>query len=122
MSKKKQELTVPTENQIDEAILFEHISSIIENRKFRAQIQANQECVLMFWEIGKYISSVFLGGEPAGYGKQIVVTLAQQLQKKYGSSFESCQPVAVIPDANYQKFQYMNWLLGKYTASKVSYG
>ncbi len=29
-----------------------------------------------------------MGGERAGYGKQIVVTLAQQLQAKYGSCFD----------------------------------
>jgi hypothetical protein len=67
--------------KIDSAVLFERVSSIIENRKFRAQAQANQEGILMFWEIGKYIGSVLLGGERAGYGKQIVVTLAQQLKK-----------------------------------------
>jgi len=59
--------------------LFDSVSAIIENRKFRAQAQANQESIIMFWEIGKYISSVLLGGERAGYGKQIVVSLAQQL-------------------------------------------
>ena len=51
-------------------------------------MRVNQENVLMFWEVGKYISSVLLGGERAGYGKQIVVTLAQQLQSKYGTSFD----------------------------------
>ena len=88
MSKKKQEIIIKSDNQIDEKVLFERVTAIIENRKYRAQAQANQEGVLMFWEIGKYIGSVLLGGERAGYGKQIVVTLAQQLQVKYGSSFE----------------------------------
>jgi predicted nuclease of restriction endonuclease-like (RecB) superfamily len=88
MSKKKQEIIIKSDNQIDEKALFERVTAIIENRKYRAQAQANQEGVLMFWEIGKYIGSVLLGGERAGYGKQIVVTLAQQLQVKYGSSFE----------------------------------
>jgi len=88
MGKKKQELAVQGEKQIDEAVLFNRVSSIIENRKLRAQVQANQESVLMFWEIGKYIGSILLGGERAGYGKQIVVTLAQHLHEKYGSSFE----------------------------------
>ena len=88
MSKKKQELTVQGETGIDEILLYERVSAIIENRKLRAQVQANQEIVLMFWEVGKYIGSILLGGERSGYGKQIVVTLAQQLQTKYGSSFE----------------------------------
>ena len=68
-----------TVKYIDESTLFDSVSAIIENRKFRAQAQANQESIIMFWEIGKYISSVLLGGERAGYGKQIVVSLAQQL-------------------------------------------
>ena len=88
MEKKKQDIAVQGDRKIDEMELFEHISLIIENRKFRAQMHANYESVVMFWEIGKYIGSVLLGGERAGYGKQIVVTLAQQLQIKYGSSFE----------------------------------
>jgi len=76
------------ESGIDEIALFQRVSAIIENRKLRAQARANQEVVLMFWEVGRYISSVLLGGERAGYGKQIVVTLAQQLREKYGRSFE----------------------------------
>ena len=88
MDKKKNELTAHDEEHIDESALYERVSAIIENRKLRAQVQVNQESIIMFWEVGKYIGSVLLGGERAGYGKQIVVTLAQQLQTKYGSSFE----------------------------------
>ena len=88
MSKTKKELAVQGGVPIDETALFEYISAIIENRKLRAQTQVNQESVLMFWEIGKYIGSALLGGERAGYGKQILVTLSQELQEKYGSSFE----------------------------------
>ena len=87
MGKKKQELAIQSE-KINEVALFEHVSSIIENRKHRAQSHMNHENVLMFWEIGKYVGSVLLGNERAEYGKQIVVTLSQQLQTKYGSSFE----------------------------------
>ena len=88
MGKKKNELVVQNETLIDETVLFKYVSVIIENRKIRIQSRVNQESVLMFWEIGKYISSVLLGGERAGYGKQILVTLSQELQKKYGNSFE----------------------------------
>jgi len=42
----------------------------------------------MFWEVGQHIGSVLLGGERAAYGRRIVGTLAQQLQEKYGISFE----------------------------------
>jgi predicted nuclease of restriction endonuclease-like (RecB) superfamily len=73
---------------IDEATLFERVSTIIENRKSRAGAYANREVTLMYWEIGKYVDSVLLGGVRAEYGKKILATLSQQLQTKYGNSFE----------------------------------
>jgi predicted nuclease of restriction endonuclease-like (RecB) superfamily len=88
VKKKAQALTVSPETEIDATVLFERVSAIIENRKYRAQVQVNQESVLMFWEVGQHIGSVLLGGERAAYGKRIVGALAQQLQVKYGSSFE----------------------------------
>jgi hypothetical protein len=74
-----------TEN---ENVLFSNVSEIIESRKFNAIYVANSQVVLMFWEIGKYISSTILGMERAEYGKKIVVTLSRQLVAKYGKSFE----------------------------------
>ncbi|MCL2654767.1 MAG: PDDEXK nuclease domain-containing protein [Coriobacteriia bacterium] len=72
----------------DENQLFDRASAIIENRKFRAGSYANLEVTLMYWEIGHLVGSVILDDERAEYGKRIVVTLSQQLQTKYGSSFE----------------------------------
>ena len=100
MAKKENKLAVLVEHQIDETALLNHVSSIIENRIYRTQTQANAETILMFWEIGNYIGSALLGGERAGYGKQIVVTLAQQLQSKYGSSFEYSNVTRMIKFAN----------------------
>ena len=77
MSGKKKELTVQGINQINETELFNCVSSIIDNRKLRAQTQANQEGVLMFWEIGKYIGSFLLGNERAEYGKRIIDTASR---------------------------------------------
>ena len=88
MSKKKNELALQIEIKIDETALFEQVSAIIENRKFRAQTSANSEATLMFWEVGRYINSVILDTKRAAYGKQIVATLSLQLQEKYGKSFE----------------------------------
>ena len=91
MKTKKQkntELTIQDTDIIDAAALFEQVSKIIENRKFRAQTTANSEATLMFWEIGQYVNSVVLNAKRAAYGKQIVATLSPQLQVKYGKSFE----------------------------------
>jgi len=96
MGKLKKELAIPEATDINETALFKNVSAIIENRIRRTHVQVNQENVLMFWEVGKYIGSVLLGGERAGYGKQIVVTLAQQLQLKYGTSFDHSNVTRMI--------------------------
>ena len=85
---KKQEIVPQNINIIDESAIFDKVSNIIENRKYRAQVAANSEATLMFWEIGQYVNSVILEAKRASYGKQIVATLSLQLQEKYGSSFE----------------------------------
>ena len=73
---------------IDEVSLLKHISKIIDSRKNRAGAYANREVTLMYWEIGRYIGSVMLGGERSEYGRKIVATLSQQLIRRYGSGFE----------------------------------
>ncbi|MDR2855122.1 MAG: PDDEXK nuclease domain-containing protein [Methanomicrobiales archaeon] len=88
MSKKRIELTITNALQIDESLLFAHVAEIIESRKHRAGAYANREITLMYWEIGKYISSALIDGERAEYGKQVLATLSQQLVQKYGKSFE----------------------------------
>jgi predicted nuclease of restriction endonuclease-like (RecB) superfamily len=88
MAKKKEELVTQTTTMIDETVLYERVSEIIENRKRLAGAYANREATLMYWEVGRHIGSVVLDGERAGYGKQIVASLAQQLKEKYGSTFD----------------------------------
>ena len=88
MADNSREITALKAGAIGDDLLFERVTAIIENRKARAGAFANQEVTLMYWEVGKYIGSALLGGKRGGYGKQIVVSLAQQLQEKYGSSFE----------------------------------
>jgi len=79
MNKKKQEVVLANDMQIDENAIFERVSEIIENRKTRATTYANSEITLMFWEIGRYVNSVILDSKRAAYGKRIVATLSQQL-------------------------------------------
>jgi predicted nuclease of restriction endonuclease-like (RecB) superfamily len=88
MNKKKQKTTAAKDLRIDENTLFEHVSAIIENRKSRAASYANSEATQMFWEVGRYVNSVMLDSKRAAYGQQIVATLSQQLQEKYGKTFE----------------------------------
>ena len=74
--------------QDDEIRLFSNVAQIIEKRKVNIISVANNQVVLMFWEIGRYINSAILGMERAEYGKRIVKTLSTQLQQKYGNQFE----------------------------------
>ena len=75
------------EQQIDENDLFEHIATIIENRKRRAYSHVNQEVTMMFWEVGHYVNSIILENKRADYGKKILTTLSTKLVKAYGQSF-----------------------------------
>jgi predicted nuclease of restriction endonuclease-like (RecB) superfamily len=96
MKKKKGGLVRQAKALIDETALFEHVAQIIENRKSRAGACANREVTLMYWEVGRYVGSILLGGERAEYGKKILATLSQRLAKQYGSSFEYTKVTRMI--------------------------
>ena len=85
ISKYKDELQVSDAEKGN--VLFSDVVQIIERRKYNLISVANNQIVLMFWEIGRYINSAVLGMERAEYGKRIVATLSQQLQQKYGSEY-----------------------------------
>ncbi|MDR1276807.1 MAG: DUF1016 N-terminal domain-containing protein [Candidatus Accumulibacter sp.] len=88
MNKEKGRLVSRETTSAEEAALFERVSTIIENRKSRAGACANREITLMYWEIGRFVEAFLLDGERAEYGKRIVASLAQQLKRRYGSSFD----------------------------------
>lgn len=67
--------------------LFNELSLLIEQSKQRIAIAANSTLTLLFWQVGKRINEEVLNNERAEYGKQIVATVATQLEDKYGSNF-----------------------------------
>ena len=85
-SKKKQKHTIVDTPQVDENMLFLRVSEIIENRKYRAIMHANQETTLMFWEVGQHINAIVLGNKRAEYGKNILTTLPAKLMARYGKN------------------------------------
>ena len=94
MAKKKEKLSMTAEIQETseaEALpnkLIADLVSIIENRKQILYRQVNSNTALTFWEVGKRTNEEILGNERAEYGKQITVTVSQQLQTLYGKAFE----------------------------------
>ena len=67
--------------------ILNEIISIIEKSKTQLVVQANSALTLTFWHIGNQINNEVLQNERAEYGKQIVVTLSRELEKKYGRTF-----------------------------------
>ena len=67
--------------------ILNEIVSIIEKSKTQLVVQANSTLTLTFWHIGNQIKKEVLENERAEYGKQIVVTLSRELEKKYGRTF-----------------------------------
>jgi hypothetical protein len=79
MSKKKNEIITQSEAYLDESLIYNHVSNIIETRKVAAGSYANREATLMYWEVGQYINTILLKDGRAGYGKKILPTLSAKL-------------------------------------------
>lgn len=71
-----------------EQVLFNEISTLIEQSRRAIYANANSVIVLLFWRIGQRINNEILENKRADYGKKIVVTLSRQLEENYGRSFE----------------------------------
>jgi predicted nuclease of restriction endonuclease-like (RecB) superfamily len=74
---------IPTEQ-----VLFNELSTLIEQSQQQVAAQANSTLTLLFWHIGNRINKEILQNKRADYGKQIVSTLSTQLKNKYGKNFE----------------------------------
>ena len=65
--------------------LIQDLRQIIEQARGHVAATANYALSVMYWHIGKRINTELLGNKRAGYGKQIVASVARQLQEEYGS-------------------------------------
>lgn len=80
-------LPIPSEPDKAE-LLFEELTLLIEQSKQKIAHVSNSTLTLLFWHVGKRINEEILQNKQAGYGKQIVSTLATQLKTLYGRNFE----------------------------------
>ena len=67
--------------------LLGDIQALIEASRQRVASAVNAELTLLFWRIGQRIHTEVLAGQRAGYGDEILPTLAAQLVRDYGRSF-----------------------------------
>jgi predicted nuclease of restriction endonuclease-like (RecB) superfamily len=67
--------------------LIEKIITLVENTRNKVAVYLNSETTIMYWFIGYYIHSELKQKDKIEYGKQILVTLSQQLTQKLGKGF-----------------------------------
>lgn len=71
----------------NQKILIRQIKGLIEESKQQASIAVNTTMSMLYWNIGTRVNNEVLKDKRADYGKQIIITLCQQLESEYGSSF-----------------------------------
>lgn len=69
--------------------LVNDVRQLIDDSRRQLAGVVNSALTLLYWHIGSRIRSEVLQGERAGYGEQIVLTLARQLEADYGRGFSS---------------------------------
>lgn len=68
-------------------MLFKELVSLIEDGKRQLSFAANATITITYWRVGKSINDDVLKNKRAGYGKQIVETVSQQLTEQYGNNY-----------------------------------
>ena len=71
--------------------LVGEIKTLIEQSRQQVAVTVNATMTMLYWQIGKRINEEVLKDKRAEYGKQIVISLARQLQAEYGSGWSEKQ-------------------------------
>jgi predicted nuclease of restriction endonuclease-like (RecB) superfamily len=127
MNHEKKEAAEHTEMiKPDGSLLFDRVASILEQARGSVVRSVNSNMVLAYWLIGREIVQELQGGEErAAYGKQVLETLSEQLNERYGSGFS-------VPNLqNFRKFyqvycgrikiQYQAGTISENSSSEIQY-
>lgn len=68
-------------------LLFENIVALVEKTRHKVALFLNTETTLLYWSIGFFIQTELKQKGEVTYGKQILVTLSQQLTERLGKGF-----------------------------------
>ena len=74
-------------NATTETDLFYELFKLIEESKQQVAVHTNSVVTMLFWKVGNRIYQDILQNKRADYGKRIVPTLWEQLEKVYGRNF-----------------------------------
>lgn len=72
-----------------EGNLLRELHALIEQGRRQAVAAVNSALTVTYWHVGRRINEEVLHGQRAAYGKQVVVSLAEELAATYGKSFEA---------------------------------
>jgi len=61
--------------------------NLIEKARSKVASTVNIEITLLYWQLGQRVHAEILNGDRAGYGKEILATLSQQLTQEFGTGF-----------------------------------
>lgn len=71
--------------------MFIDIKNLINQSKHKIAIEVNATMSVLYWNIGNRVNIEILNNQRAEYGKQIVNTLAKQLETEYGTGWSEKQ-------------------------------
>ncbi|SEB17117.1 PDDEXK nuclease domain-containing protein [Paraburkholderia sartisoli] len=71
--------------------LLDEVRLLIKSARERAAIAVNAELTRLYWQVGRSIRAEVLRGTRAGYGQQVIASLARQLTAEYGRGWSEQQ-------------------------------
>jgi predicted nuclease of restriction endonuclease-like (RecB) superfamily len=71
--------------------LLAEVRQLIDGARRRAANAVNAELTLLYWQVGRRISTDILNGERGEYGQQVIAELARQLTALYGRGWSEKQ-------------------------------
>lgn len=71
--------------------LVGEIKTLIEQSRQQVAVTVNATMTMLYWQIGRRINQEVLKEQRAEYGRQIVVSLARQLETEYGRGWSEKQ-------------------------------
>lgn len=100
--------------------LLNELKLLIDHARQRAAAAVNAELTLLYWKIGERILRDILNGQRAGYGDDVVATLAKQLRAEYGRGWSARHLRLCIRFAqSYPAIEIVNTLCAKLSWSHL---
>jgi predicted nuclease of restriction endonuclease-like (RecB) superfamily len=72
-------------------LLFQEIRQLIDTAKQRTAVAVNAEITQLYWQVGNSIQMEILQGHRGEYGKQVIISLSDQLTQSYGRGWSTKQ-------------------------------